>query len=311
MRRPRVAGCGELDGAILETEITPAELDWLRENEIDFELLDGGQSAEPQPEDPQLDPEDLSDLHEDDEIFMDEDEDEDHIYVQEEEEDNETEAEVEVETKSDEDEEDKEMKKYLTDGEDFMTIDPITMDDEEDEDEEPITLPQTDDDEPRMTKNSYGLNVTTWPTTEQGVHSATYLGWNGYDEIISSGGWISGEYIAPTDELGLDRAWKSLSPELKDELESLSGGDPAEWNGKILELEREGKVSPEDEELLDAFWIEGEVFNGAVTIYGTDDDVAEMDEADFSRLGLNRMDADELWHLGIVDLDEEDEDEDE
>lgn len=90
--------------------ITPAELDWLRENEIHFELLDGGESAEPQPEDPQLDPEDLSDLHEDDEIFMDEDEDEDHIYVQEEEE--ETEAEVEVETKSDEDKEEPEMKKY-------------------------------------------------------------------------------------------------------------------------------------------------------------------------------------------------------
>ena len=110
MRRPRVAGCGELDGAILETEITPAELDWLRENEINFELLDGGESAETQPEDPQLDPEDLSDLHEDDEIFMDEDEDEDHIYVQEEEE---TEAEVEVETKSDEDEEENEMKKNM------------------------------------------------------------------------------------------------------------------------------------------------------------------------------------------------------
>ena len=126
MRRPRIAGCGELDGAILETEITPAELDWLRENEINFELLDGGESAEPEPEDPQLDPEDLSDLHEDDEIFMDEDEDEDHIYVQEEEE---TEAEVEVETKSDEDEEDKEMKKNMKDAEDFMAIDPITMDD--------------------------------------------------------------------------------------------------------------------------------------------------------------------------------------
>ena len=126
MRRPRVAGCGELDGATLETEITPAELDWLRENEIAFELLDGGKSAEPQPEDPQLDPEDLNGLHEDDEIFMDEDEDEDHIYVQEEEE---TEAEVEVETKSDEDKEENEMKKNLTDGEDFMSIDPVTMDD--------------------------------------------------------------------------------------------------------------------------------------------------------------------------------------
>lgn len=107
--------------------ITPAELDWLRENEIDFELLDGGQSAEPQPEDPQLDPEDLNGLHEDDEIFMDEDEDEDHIYVQEEEE--QAEAEAEVETQSDEDKEDNEMKKNLTNGEDFMSIDPVTMDD--------------------------------------------------------------------------------------------------------------------------------------------------------------------------------------
>lgn len=127
MRRPRIAGCGELDGATLETEITPAELDWLRENEISFELLDGGESAEPQPEDPQLDPEDLSDLHEDDEIFMDEDEDEDHIYVQEEE-DNKTEVESEVENKSDEDKEENEMKKNMKDTEDFMAIDPVTMD---------------------------------------------------------------------------------------------------------------------------------------------------------------------------------------
>lgn len=128
MRRPRVAGCGELDGATLETEITPAELDWLRENEIHFELLDGGQSAEPEPEDPQLDPEDLNDVHADDEIFM--DEDEDHIYVQEEEEeDNTAEVESEVDNMSDEDEEDNEMKKHLTDGEDFMSIDPVTMDD--------------------------------------------------------------------------------------------------------------------------------------------------------------------------------------
>ena len=126
MRRPRGAGCVEFDGAVLETEITPAEMDWLRENEINFELLDGGESAEPQPEDPQLDPEDLSDLHEDDEIFMDEDEDEDHIYVQEEEQ---AEVESEVDNMSDEDEEDKKMKKNMTDTEDFMAIDPITMDD--------------------------------------------------------------------------------------------------------------------------------------------------------------------------------------
>lgn len=112
MRRPRVAGCGELDGAVLETEITPAELDWLRENDVDFELLDGGESAEPQPEDPQLDPEDLSDLHADDETWdVDEDEDEDRVYVQPEEE-TATEAEVEVETKTDEVEEESEMKSY-------------------------------------------------------------------------------------------------------------------------------------------------------------------------------------------------------
>lgn len=126
MRRPRIAGCGELGGATLETEITPAELDWLRENEIHFELLDGGESAEPEPEDPQLDPEDLNGLHEDDEIFVDEDEDEDRVYVQEEEE---TEVESEVENESNEDKEDNEMKKHLTAGTDFMEIDPITMDD--------------------------------------------------------------------------------------------------------------------------------------------------------------------------------------
>lgn len=109
----------------LVTGITPAELDWLRENEINFELLDGGESAEQQPEDPQLDPEDLSDLHDDDDTWDVDDDDEDRVYVQEEEEEP-AEAEVEVDNMSDEDEEDKEMKKN---GEDFMEIDPITMDD--------------------------------------------------------------------------------------------------------------------------------------------------------------------------------------
>ena len=194
-----------------------------------------------------------------------------------------------------------------------LGLDRIDDDDEEDEDDdESPTSVTAAPVEPPMTTNSNGLKVTTWPVTEQGVHSATYLGWGGYDEIINAGGWISGEYIAPTDELGLDRAWKSLSPELKDELEEYAGGDPAEWNGKILELEREGKVSDEDAELLDAFWIEGESFNGSVTIYGTNATVSEMDEDDFSRLGLNRLDADELWHLGIiVDDDDATEDEDE
>ena len=128
MRRPRVAGCGELDGATLETEITPAELDWLRENEIAFEVLDGGDSTAPEPEDPQLDPEDMDSIHEDDDAWDVDEDDEDRVYVQEEE-DNKTEAEVEVENESDEDKEDKEMKKNLTAGEDFMSIDPITMDD--------------------------------------------------------------------------------------------------------------------------------------------------------------------------------------
>lgn len=177
-------------------------------------------------------------------------------------------------------------------------------------DEEPITTPTDDDDEPRMTTNSNGLKVTTWPT-ERGVHSATYLGWKGYDEIINAGGWISGELIRPTDEIGLERAWKSISPDVKDELDPYLGGDPAEWNGKILELEKSGDLSPEDEELLDAFWIEGEVFNGSVTIYGRDDNVSGLDEDDLERLGLDRMDSDELWRMGIVDDDDEDEDEDE
>lgn len=176
-------------------------------------------------------------------------------------------------------------------------------------DEEPITTPTTDDDEPRMTTNSNGLKVTTWPP-ERGVHSATYLGWKGYDEIINAGGWISGELIRPTDEIGLERAWKSISPDVKDELDPYLGGDPAEWNGKILELEKSGDLSPEDEELLDAFWIEGEVFNGSVTIYGRDDNVSGLDEDDLERLGLDRMDSDELWRMGIVDDDDEDEDED-
>ena len=184
-------------------------------------------------------------------------------------------------------------------------------------DEESPTMIPTDDGGPRWMKNSNGLKVTTWPT-EQGVHSATYLGWKGPDTIINAGGWVDGEYIAPTDELGLNRAWKSLSPELKDELDSFADGStPAEWNGKILELEKSGDLSPEDEAILEAFWIEGECFGGSVTIYGRDDDVTEMDEDDLECLGLNRMDSDELWRYGVIvdddddDDDDDDEDEDE
>lgn len=193
-----------------------------------------------------------------------------------------------------------------------LGLDRIATDDDDDEDDdEPITIPTTDDDDPRMTKNSSGLNVTTWPTTPNGCHSATYLGWKGDDEIINAGGWISGEYI-PSHEVFSAGLFDKLSPDVRDEMEPLTdGGDaPAEWNDKILELEKKG-VSPEDEKLLNALWIEGEVFNGSVTIYGTDNDVTEMDEDDFRRIGLRRMDADELWHLGILDDDDDDATEDE
>lgn len=184
--------------------------------------------------------------------------------------------------------------------------------DEEDEDDESSpTRPHDDDDEPRMTTNSYGLKVTTWPPTEQGCHSATYLGWGGDDdyEIVNAGGWFDGKYI-PSHEVFSAGLFDKLSPDVRDEMEPLtSGGDsPAEWNDKILELEKKG-VSPEDEKILDALWIEGESFNGSVTIYGTDNDVSGLDEDDFGRLGLRRMDADELWHLGIIGDDDEDEDE--
>lgn len=446
MRRPRVAGCGELDGATLETEITPAELDWLRENEIDFELLDGGQSAEPQPEDPQLDPEDLSDLHEDDETWDVDDDDEDRVYVQEEEEP--AEVESEVETKSDEDKEEPEMKKHMNDTEDFMEIDPVTMDnrkememetkmnedriaetkakafcpptdeavvkawetfakrvayvDDVDRDVEPESgdrriwnvgwrdlvvwgasyrlrhedldeIEETIDDEWRMVVNNYlgetffldgkvrfvtrewnnlmdaiahdkdaspevrqaaedisiiafgdqagkdeYLEVfkpaddewltwyhvtgwhkpeifTTYPTTEHGVHVTSYRGWAadswaGDDAIISAGGYVDGRYIA-SSEVESAGLWDRLSEDVRGEMAPLAGGDPADWNDKILELS--GRVSHEDEELLDAMWISAEVFGGEVTVYGTDDDVTKMDYQDLVDLGLHEVESDE------------------
>ena len=187
-------------------------------------------------------------------------------------------------------------------------LDRIATDDEEDDDsdeDEESTIPTTDDDEPKMTTNKWGLKVTTWPT-ERGVHSASYLGWGGDDdyEIFNAGGWFDGEYI-PSHKVYSAGLFDKLSPDVRDEMDSLDGygtggATPAEWNGKILELERVG-VSPEDEALLDALWIEAESFEGSVTIYGRDDDVSEMDEDDFRRLGLSRIESDE---------DEDDEDED-
>ena len=182
-------------------------------------------------------------------------------------------------------------------------------------DEESPMGPDSDDDEPRMTKNQWGLNVTTWPT-EEGVHSATYLGWGGDDdyEIFNAGGWFDGEYI-PSHKVYSAGLFDKLSPDVRDEMESLDGpctggASPVEWNGKILELEKKG-VSPEDEALLDALWIEAESFEGSVTIYGPDDDVSEMDEDDLESYGLRRMAADELWRYGVLVDDDDDDDEDE
>lgn len=444
MRRPRIAGCGELDGATLETEITPAELDWLRENDVNFELLDGGESAEPQPEDTQLDPEDLNDIHADDETWMEDDDDEDRVYIQQEEE--QAEVESEVDNMSDEDKEEKEMKKH---GEDFMTIDPITMDDKRememetkmnedriaetksraafclptkaevvkaweafarrvvdvydpdteveiergssqvfgigeagdiirgielrledptpadnleawmkisdftsdvlpmfvnttedralfivdewndlmdsianDEDEATPEIRQAAEDQKivalgRQNGSVIGMEVyddgldmdeilslrkydatatiTNSHTTPAGVHEATYVGWDGDDEIIYSGGWIDGSFVS-SDEVGRAGLFDQLSEDVKAEMEPLAGDNPALWNGKILEIQ--DNVDPKDAEILDALWIGAEVFGGAVVIFGIDDGVTKMDEYDFKILGLHRTYEDSYNTLG-------------
>lgn len=438
MRRPRVAGCGELDGATLETDITPAELDWLRENDIDFELLDGGESSEPQPEDTQLDPEDMNGLHEDDDTWMEDDDDEYRVYVQQEE-DNKTEAEAEVENESDEDKDKEEqemnscyhvkadepsackaqdkgcqfcegtkhftnakvvkawetfakraayvasvdrdiepeagyrriwntggcglvvwgaeyrlrhesldaieeaidealdkVKDYLGEQTFFLEghlwfvtrewnglMDAIAHDESASpevrqaaEDASIIAFGYQDGkteyielfkpaDDGWVAKKHHVMGwhspdiFTTYPTTEHGVHMASYLGWDGDAEVVNAGGWVDGVYY-PSSEVEQAGLWDRLSEEVKSEMEPLAGGDPAEWNDKILELELSGRVSHEDEELLDALWILGEVFGGSVAVYGTDADVTKMDYEDFRSLGLHRL-----------DYDDEDEDEDE
>lgn len=497
MRYPRVAGCGELDGATLETEITPAEMDWLRENNVDFKLLDGGESAEPEPEDPQLDPEDLSDLHADDETWDVDEDDEDRIYVQEEE--TKTEAEVEVDETSDEDKEESEMKtyhvkadgsmgvckaqdgncpfgdgakhftneaeaqayaekmvkdttnggmkmqKHLTDGDTFDTIDPIAVNDKEAMEMEMETKmneertaktrarsfcqptneavvkaweafakrvvdvydPDTDVEIERGSSQVFGIgeagdiirgielrkedptpfeeldawmkvsdftsdvlphfvnptedrafflvdewndlmdsiaddeeeaspeirqaaedqkivamwrqdgsvigmevyddsvdletisslrkpngtaSVMLYYTTPAGVHAAVYPGWDGDNEIIYSGGWIYGSFVR-SDEVDQAGLFEKLSEDVRSEMEPLAGGDPSEWNNKILEIQDD--VDPKDAEILDALWIGEEVFNGSVTVYGTDDGVTKMDDDDFEILGLHRVESDE------------------
>ena len=153
----------------------------------------------------------------------------------------------------------------------------------------------------KMTKSS----PKVWPPTEHGCHWATYSGWEGDDTIISAGGYVDGVYI-PGWELYSARLWDRLSESVRDELEPLAAGDPAEWNDKILELKKSGKVSYEDEEILDALWVSGKVcHDGEVTIYGTDATVAEMDDAELHEMGLERLESDD------DDDDDEDDDEDE
>ena len=430
--------------------ITPAELDWLRENEIDFELLDGGQSAEPEPEDPQLDPEDLNGLHEDDETWDVDDDDEDRVYVQEEEQ---AEVESEVDNMSDEDEEDKKMKKNLTDGEDFMAIDPVTMDDRREMEMETkmneariaetksrsafclpaneavvkaweafarrvvdVYDPDTEVEIERGSSQVFGVgeagdiirgielrmedptpaddleawmmisdftsdvlprfvnpdedralflvdewnafmdaiahdeeeaspeirqaakdqkivalgrqngsvigmevydesvgmdeilglrepngtdSVMLYYTTPDGVHAATYPGWDGPDVIIYAGGYVDGSFVR-SDEVDRAGLFDKLSEDVWAELEPLAGDYPGFWNGKILELLDD--ADPKDVELLEALWIGEEVYGGEVTVYGIDDDVTNMDESDFKILGLHRIESDE------DDEDEDDED---
>lgn len=146
-----------------------------------------------------------------------------------------------------------------------------------------------------------GSALVGWSyTTQAGVHAAVYSGWDGDDAIIWAGGYVDGSYVGSDD---VERAglFEKLSEDVRAELEPFAGGDPAEWNGKILEME--DNLGPDDTELLAALWIGEEVVDGEVTVYGVDDDVMNMDEYDFEiALGLHRVEPDE---------DDEDEDEDE
>ena len=136
--------------------------------------------------------------------------------------------------------------------------------------------------------------------TSAGVHAAVYPGWDGDDAIIWAGGYVDGSFVR-SDEVDRAGLFDRLSEDVRAELEPLAGGDPAEWNGKILEMQ--DNVDPKDAELLDALWIGEEVYGGMVTVYGTDDDVTNMDDGDFEILGLIRVESDE------DDEDEDDEDE--
>ena len=132
-------------------------------------------------------------------------------------------------------------------------------------------------------------------TSQAGVHEATYVGWDGDDEIIYAGGWVDGSYVG-SNEVDQARLFDKLSEDVKAELEPLAGDNPSLWNGKILEIQ--DNVNPKDAELLEALWIEAETFGGAVIVYGVDDGVTKMDEYDFKILGLHRTYEDSYNTLG-------------
>lgn len=141
-------------------------------------------------------------------------------------------------------------------------------------------------------------SVKLYYTTPAEVDVSVYPGWDGPDEIISAGGWVDGVYIRPA-EVESAGLFEKLSDEVRAELEPLAGGgDPADWNDKIHEILAH-PVDPKDEELLDALWIIGEVYNDEVTIYNAYRRATYIDDSVFEDLGLH-------W----VGFDEDDEDED-
>ena len=121
-------------------------------------------------------------------------------------------------------------------------------------------------------------------TIPGGVHEATYVGWDGDDEIIYAGGYVDGSFVR-SDEVNRAGLFDKLSEDVKVEMEP-AGDNPVCWNSKILKIQDD--VDPKDAELLDALWIRAKVSYGVVTVYGVDDGVTKMDEDDFEILGLYR-----------------------
>ena len=121
-------------------------------------------------------------------------------------------------------------------------------------------------------------------TIPGGVHEATYVGWDGDDEIIYAGGYVDGSFVR-SDEVNRAGLFDKLSEDVKVEMEP-AGDNPVCWNSKILKIQDD--VDPKDAELLDALWIRAAVYDGVVTVYGVDDGVTKMDEDDFEILGLYR-----------------------